>query len=290
MYSLLAHVDFNLGIWYPLGGFGAVARGFEKLCKEQGVTIRYDAAVTHIETSQEGAHAVYVGDERIPADAVVVNADYHHAETALLDHNYQSYSEKYWDKRTLSPSSLLIYLGVNKKVAGLLHHTMFFDADWHGHFDQVFKKHSWVSRPLFYVGTPSKSDPSVAPKGKENIVILVPTANGLKVDAAHKEELINTVIARMEARIGTKFADDIIVKQVRDIDFFEDTFNAYKGNAFGLAHTLGQTAPLRPRMQSRKVKNLFYVGQFTNPGTGVPIVVLSGKVVSKLLSDKLPTS
>lgn len=287
VYSLLAHVDFNLGIWYPMGGFGAVARAFESLCKELGVTIRYNAEVTHIEIEENQACAVHVGNERIVADTVVMNADYHHAETKLLKHQNRSYSEQYWSKRTLSPSSLLIYLGVNKKVPGLLHHTMFFDADWHGHFNQVFKTKTWVTRPLFYVGTPSKSDPVVAPEGKENIVILVPIANGLQVDAAHRDELVSSVIARMEARIGTKFAEDIIVKEVRDTAYFEDTFHAYKGNSFGLAHTLAQTAPLRPRMQSRKVKNLFYVGQYTNPGTGVPIVILSGKVVSRLMSEKL---
>lgn len=287
VYSLLAHVDLNLGIWYPMGGFGAVARGFESLCKDLGVKFRYDSEVTRIDITKEGARAVYIGDERIDTDAVVVNADYHHAETKLIGQDYRSYPERYWNKRTVSPSSLLIYLGVKKKVPGLLHHTMFFDADWHGHFKQVFKTHTWVTRPLFYVGTPSKTDSSVAPEGKENIVILVPISNGLKVDKAHRDELVSSVIARMEARMGTKFADDIEVKEVKDIDFFEDAFNAYKGNSFGLAHTLSQTAPFRPRMQSKKVKNLLFVGQYTNPGTGVPIVVLSGKVVSRLLSEKL---
>jgi phytoene desaturase len=269
-----------------MGGFGAVARSFESLCLELGVKVRYQSEVTKIETKSGVAKAVYAGKERIAADVVIVNADYHHAETKLLDISQQSYSSKYWDTRTLSPSSLLIYLGVNKKVPGLLHHTMFFDADWHGHFDQIFKHKSWVTRPLFYVGCPSKTDSTISPQGKENIVVLVPIANGLKVDQAHKDELVSTVIARMEARTGTKFADDIIVKEVRDGEFFENSFNAYKGNAFGLAHTLGQTAILRPRMQSKKVSNLFYVGQYTNPGTGVPIVVLSGKVVSSLVRQK----
>lgn len=287
VYSLLAHVDFNLGIWYPMGGFGAVVRGFESLCKDLGVNIRYNSEVTHIETDEGNkAKAVHIGNERVLADIVVVNADYHHAEMQLLHPRHQSYSEKYWASRTLSPASLLIYLGVNKKVPGLLHHTMFFDADWHGHFNQVFKTKSWVSRPLFYVGTPSKSDPTVAPDGKENIVVLVPIANGIHVDAEHQNELINSIVARMESRTGTKFANDILVKEVRSTEFFEQTFNAYKGNSFGLAHTLSQTAPLRPRMQSRKVHNIFYVGQYTNPGTGVPIVVLSGKVVGRLISEK----
>ena len=287
LYSLLAHVDFNLGIWYPVGGFGAVVKGFEALFKELGVTIRYNAEVTKIDSVDGVAKAVYVGKERIAADGVVVNADYHHAETKLIDTKHRSYSERYWGKKTVSPSGLLIFLGVKKKLPGMLHHTMFFDADWHGHFKQVFKTHTWVTRPLFYVCAPSRTDPSVAPKDKENIFILIPTAPGLKVDEAHRSELVGSVIARMEARIGTTFAEDIEVKEVRDLEYFEDTFNAYKGNSFGLAHTLNQTATLRPRMQSRKVKNLFFVGQYTNPGTGVPIVVLSGKVAANLVEKKL---
>lgn len=287
VYSLLAHVDFNLGIWYPVGGFGAVVRAFEQLCKELGVKFRYNAEVTRIQSIDGRARAVYVGKERVAADGVLVNADYHYAETKLLSIQARSYSERYWNKKTVSPSGLLIFLGVKKKLPGLLHHTMFFDADWHSHFKQVFKTHTWVTRPLFYVCAPSKTDTTIAPKGKENIFILIPTASGLRVDAAHRDELVSSVIARMEARIGTKFSEDIEVKEVRDIEYFEETFNAYKGNSFGLAHTLNQTALLRPRMQSRKVKNLFFVGQYTNPGTGVPIVVLSGKVVSNLIQEKL---
>jgi phytoene desaturase len=240
-----------------------------------------------IDTKGKRTLGVFVGEDYIPADIVIANADYHHTETKLLDDRHRTYHERYWRRKTMSPSSLLIYLGVKKQVPGLLHHTMFFDADWHGHFNQVFKEKGWVSRPLFYVGTPSKSDSKVAPKNKENIVILVPIASGVKVDDAHRKELVESVIARMEARLGVPFAKDITVKQVRDIEYFEDTFNAYKGNAFGLAHTLTQTAMLRPRMQSSKVKNLFFVGQYTNPGTGVPIVVLSGKVVANLVNNTI---
>jgi phytoene desaturase len=287
VYSLLSHVDLNLGIWYPMGGFGAVVKAFEKLAKKQGAKFRYNAEVTKIVTKGKRTLGVFVGEDYIPADIVIANADYHHTETKLLDDRHRTYHERYWRRKTMSPSSLLIYLGVKKQVPGLLHHTMFFDADWHGHFNQVFKEKGWVSRPLFYVGTPSKSDSKVAPKNKENIVILVPIASGVKVDDAHRKELVESVIARMEARLGVPFAKDITVKQVRDIEYFEDTFNAYKGNAFGLAHTLTQTAMLRPRMQSSKVKNLFFVGQYTNPGTGVPIVVLSGKVVANLVNNTI---
>jgi phytoene desaturase len=288
VYSLLSHVDLGLGIWYPMGGFGEVVKKFEQHAKSLGVKFEYNASVTKIHTSQHKASAIEVNGQIIPFDVVVANADYHFVESQLVPKNYRSYPEWYWRKRVLSPSAVLVYLGVKNKVPGLLHHTMFFDSDWKGHFDQVFKDKKWSSRPLFYVGTPSKTDPSVAPKGQENIVILAPMANGLNPTKDQLHELTESLIARMEARIQHSFAKDIVVKETVSQDFFEQTFNSYQGNAFGLAHVLGQSALFRPRMQSKKLNNLFYVGQYTNPGTGVPMVVLSGKILARVVGERYP--
>ena len=287
IYSLLSHVDLTMGIWYPMGGFGAVVKAFESLGKSLGVTYVYNADVTKIHTAQHKASAVEVNGELHHFDAVVANADYHHVETSLLPKNYQSYKASYWQKKTISPSGLLLYLGVNKKVKGLLHHTLFFDADWQGHFNQVFKTKEWSSRPLFYVGTPSKTDASVAPEGKENIFVLAPMANNIHATPEQINELAHSIIARIEARTGTKFASDIIYQRIESCDYFETMFNAYKGNAFGLAHTLTQSAMFRPRLQSKKLSNLFYVGQYTNPGTGVPMVVLSGKIIARVIGERV---
>jgi phytoene desaturase len=287
VYSLLSHVDLGLGIWYPMGGFGKVAKAFETIAKEQGATFVYNAEVEKIHTAQHKASHVEVNGELLEFDAIVANADYHHVETKLVPKNYQTYSERYWRKKTLSPSAMLVYLGVNKKVPGLLHHTMFFDSDWHGHFEQVFNKKEWSSRPLFYVSNPSKTDSSVAPKGTENIILLAPLANGLHPTEAQVDELVESLIARLESHTKTQISKDIVVKKIAMMDFFADTFNAYKGNAFGLAHTLGQSAMFRPRMQSRKLHNLFYVGQYTNPGTGVPMVILSGKIVARVVGERI---
>lgn len=287
VYSLLSHVDLGLGIWYPMGGFGKVARAFEEIAKNQGAKFVYNAEVTKIHTAQHKASHIEVNSELHEFDAVVANADYHHVETKLVPKNYQTYSERFWQKKTLSPSAMLVYLGVNKKVPGLLHHTMFFDADWHGHFDQVFNKKEWSSRPLFYVSNPSKTDPTVAPRGTENIILLAPLANGLHPTKAQVDELVESLIARLESHTKTTISKDIIVKKIAMMDFFADTFNAYKGNAFGLAHTLGQSAMFRPRMQSKKLHNLFYVGQYTNPGTGVPMVILSGKITARVVGERI---
>jgi phytoene desaturase len=288
VYSLLSHVDLDLGIWYPMGGFGEVVNQFAKHAKSLGVKIVYNAPVTKIITTQHKATALEIKGQKYNFDAIVANADYHHVENDLLPHNYRSYSESYWQKRVLSPSAALVYLGVKNKVPGLLHHTMFFDSDWHGHFNQVFKAKQWSNRPLFYVGTPSKTDPSVAPKGQENIVILAPMANGLNPTKQQLNKLAGSLISRMEAKLNYQFSKDIVVKEIVSQDFFEKTFNSYQGNAFGLAHVLGQSALFRPRMQSKKLNNLFYVGQYTNPGTGVPMVVLSGKIVARVVGERVP--
>lgn len=288
VYSLLSHVDLGLGIWYPMGGFGQVVKKFEQHAKNLGVKFVYNAPVSKIHTTQHKASAIEVNGQVLPYDIIVANADYEHVESSLVPHNYRTYSDNYWNKRVLSPSAVLIYLGVKSKVPGILHHTMFFDADWHGHFDQVFKHKKWSARPLFYTASPSKTDPSVAPKGCENIVILAPMANGLSPSKEQMHELTESLIARMEARIQHNFAKDIVVKEVINQQFFEQTFNSYKGNAFGLAHLLGQSALFRPRMQSKKLNNLFYVGQYTNPGTGVPMVVLSGKIIARVVGERYP--
>lgn len=287
IYSLLSHVDLTMGIWYPMGGFGSVVKAFESLGKTLGVKYVYNANVSKIHTAQHKVSTIEVNGEQLSFDAVVANADYHYVETEMLPRNYQSYKASYWNKKTVSPSGLLMYLGINKKVPGLLHHTLFFDADWHGHFSQVFKSKEWSSRPLFYVGSPSKSDPTVAPKGYENVFVLAPMANGVNPSPAQVQELTQSIIARIEARSGTSISNNIIYQRIESCEYFEDTFNAYKGNAFGLAHTLTQSAMFRPRLQSKKLSNLFYVGQYTNPGTGVPMVVLSGKIISRVIGDRL---
>jgi phytoene desaturase len=287
MYTLLTHTDFGLGIWYPMGGFGAVVDGFETLGRELGVTYRYDAEVTSIEAVNGSVEAVHVGKERIACDAVIANADYYHVDAKLLPAQYRSHSEKYWDSRVMSPSGVLLHLGINKRVKKLLHHTMFFDADWDAHFRQVFDTHEWSEKPLFYVGTPSKSDPSVAPKGCENIFILAPMSGGVKPTKKQIDALVENLIARLESELGEKLRDNIVVKEVRSEQFFEETLNAYKGNAFGLAHTLKQSAMLRPSLKSKKLRNLAYAGQYTNPGTGVPMVVLSGKLAAQITAKTL---
>lgn len=281
LYSLLAWVDFGLGVWYPQGGFGSVVQGFALLARQQGVKIVYNSPVQRIEVVDGRASGVVIDGQLHAADAVLANADYHHVETQLLDAEWQSYSASYWEAKTISPSAVIGLIGVSKKLP-LLHHSLFFDAPWDDNFRAVFDAKTLHSKPLFYVCTPSKTDTEVAPAGHENLFILIPVAN-TQASPAEYDALIDSAVDRIEQQIGVSFTADIVTKKVLARDYFADTFNAYSGNSFGLAHTRLQSGPLRPRIQSKKVSNLFFTGQYTNPGTGVPLVVLSGQVAARAL-------
>ena len=171
-------------------------------------------------------------------------------------------------------------MGVKKRLPNLKHHNLFFDTDWNGHFKEVFDKKVWSKSPMFYLCAPSVTDDSVAPKGSENLFVLAPLANGLIATEERMQKTADVIIDRIEQKIGASFRKQIVVKDIRAHEYFKETFNAYKGNAFGLAHTMSQSAFLRPAVKSKMVSGLYYVGQYTNPGTGVPIVTLSGKVVA----------
>lgn len=285
LYSLMSHADFNLGVFYPKGGMNALAVALERQAKKLGVKIMTDANVTKIGVENKSAKSVHVSEEVFNFDKVVVNADYAWAETHLLDKEHQVYGENYWNKSTIAPSGLIVYLGVQKKIPNLEHHNLMIEHDWMQHFNEIFENPQWPTSPSYYVCAPSKTQEDIAPKGCENLFILVPVAADLKDDPVECEAYADRIIADIEKKTGTAFASDIIVKRVYTHKNFKEDYNAYKGTALGLAQTLFQTAYWRPKNVSKKVKNLYYVGQYTNPGTGVPIAMLSAKIVTKLIEE-----
>jgi phytoene desaturase len=215
---------------------------------------------------------------------VISTADYHYTETVLLPRDSRSYSDSYWEKKTMAPSCLLYYVGLNKKLGNLAHHSLFFDVPFELHGKEIYKDPKWPSEPLFYVSSASQTDPKAAPPGFENLVFLIPVASGLGGDTeALRDNYFRHIVKRMEARIGEPILDSIVVKRSWSISDFASAYNSFKGNAYGLANTLRQTAFLRPSCQSKKVKNLFYAGQLTVPGPGVPPCIISGEVSVKQL-------
>jgi phytoene desaturase len=282
LYSLMNYADISLGTWYPEGGMNKIVQGMQEVAEEFGVKFRFNEAVNGVTIQQNNKiQQVITAKGNYFADVVVSGADYHHTETQLLPPKYQSYSAKYWDSRVLAPSSLLFYLGIDKKVQNLLHHNLFFDTDFKQHAHEIYTQPQYPSNPLFYVSVPSITDLSVAPEGKENMFLLMPIAPDLEDTEEMREKYYHIIMDRLEKITKQDIRPHVILKRgFAHRDFIQD-YNSFKGNAYGLANTLMQTAILKPSLKSKKVKNLFFTGQLTVPGPGVPPSLISGQVVAR---------
>lgn len=287
LYSLMNYADLSLGTWYPLGGMHRIIEGMVDLATSLGVEIICNQNVSRIEISKGKAKTVYTQDQSYNCDYIVGSADYRHIEQEIIDESYRMYDESYWDKRKLAPSSLLYYLGVDKKIEGIHHHNLFFDQDFNAHAVDIYEEPRWPRAPLFYACCPSVTDPSVAPEGKENLFLLMPLAPDLDDSEEKREEYFHMMIDRLETFTAQEIKSHIIYKRSFGIQNFKEDYNAYKGNAYGLANTLLQTAFLKPKMKSKKITNLYYTGQLTTPGPGVPPSLISGQVVAnEILKNK----
>ncbi|UCG30716.1 MAG: phytoene desaturase [candidate division WOR-3 bacterium] len=281
LYSIMSHVDFDLGVWYPCGGLGKLVSGFLKLAEEQGARIMLKQDVRKINVVNGRAVSVATDKGEFNADLVVVNADYHFAETKLLSSEFTTYPEGYWKRKKMGPSAFLIYLGLKKKIPNILHHNLYLDNSWDEHFHSIFDEPAWPESPSYYVCCPSKTDSTVAPDGSENIFILVPVAPGLEDNESIRKKYFDKTIKHLEELIDVKLREHITVKRTFAHNDFIQAYNAYKGTALGMSHTLLQTAVFRPAHQSKKVKNLFYTGSYNHPGIGVPMVVISSQIVNE---------
>lgn len=291
LYSLMNYADIALGTWYPKGGMFKIVAGMVQLAEELGVQFRYNAPVSHIETTNNKATGVRLENgEVLTADVIVAGADYHHVEQHLLAPADRRYTESYWQKRRMAPSCLLYYVGVNTRVKNLLHHNLFFDESFAAHAVEIYDSPCWPSKPLFYVSAPSVTDNTVAPEGCENLFLLIPVAPGLDNDDDEtRERYFNLIMDRLEQHTGQAIRGSIVYKRSYAHSDFVSDYNAFRGNAYGLANTLRQTAFLKPSMKSKKISNLYYTGQLTVPGPGVPPSLISGLVVSDLVAHEQTT-
>ncbi|MGM1055056.1 MAG: phytoene desaturase family protein [Bacteroidota bacterium] len=281
-YSFMNYADFGLGTWHPKGGMYKVIEGMESLAKSLGVNIKTNAAVEKINVSNKIVSSLTIDGKEIATDIVVSGADYHHSET-LLDPKYRQYSESYWDKKTFAPSSLLFYIGFDKKLKNIHHHNLFFDVDFDAHAKEIYDEPKWPEKPLFYANFTSVTDPGSAPEKCENGFFLVPIAPGLEDNEKLREHYFEIIMNRFEKLTNQKVRENIIFKESFCVNDFIKDYNSYKGNAYGMANTLLQTAFLRPKLKSSKVEGLFFTGQLTVPGPGVPPSLISGKLVSGLI-------
>jgi phytoene desaturase len=314
LYSLMNYADIKLGTWFPKGGMYSIVKGMYSLAMELGVKFYFNHDVTSI-TVQNGKATQVIAkmttDDRPPAtdeipnqkpqtsnlklqttnsfkaDVVIGAADYYFIEKKLLPLQYQSYTDNYWDKKILAPSCLLYYVGINKKLKNVLHHSLFFDVSFGVHSQEIYADPQWPSEPLFYVSVTSVTDTTLAPDGHENLFFLIPVASGLQGDSETlREEYFEKIITRFEIKTGEKIKENIIYKKSFSVSDFASEYNSFKGNAYGLANTLMQTAIFKPGMRSKKIKNLFYTGQLTVPGPGVPPSLISGEIVAKEIVKK----
>ena len=285
-FSFMNFADFGLGTWHPRGGMYEIIKGMESLATELGVKIYTKHAIDKIVVENAVVKGVVIKGAMIKSDIVLSGADYHHTET-LLDNKYRQYSEAYWDKKVFAPSSLLFYIGLDKKIENVEHHNLFFDASFETHAEEIYDNPKWPSRPLFYVNIPSKTDPSMAPEGCDALFILIPIAPGIEDTAELRNHYLENILKRFEEKTEQSIQNNIIFKESFCVEDFKSEYNSYKGNAYGMAMTLFQTAFLRPKLKSRKVKNLYFAGQLTVPGPGVPPSLISGKLTAELIQKVL---
>jgi len=285
LYSLMNYADLILGTWYPMGGMHKIVAAMQKIAEAEGVKFIFDTEVTKIEVKNNLAERIITNRGNFKSDFVVGNADYHHIDQHLFDQPYRNYDKKYWDKRTMAPSCLLFYIGLNKKLDNILHHNLFFDENFDQHAEEIYSNPQWPSKPLFYACCPSVTDESVAPIGCENLFFLIPLAPDLEDTESKREEYFNVLTERFKNLTGNDIKGSILFKRSYAMKDFVEDYHAFKGNAYGLANTLKQTAFLKPKMKS-KVTNFLYTGQLTVPGPGVPPAIISGQVVAKEIKKK----
>lgn len=282
-YSFMNYADFGIGTFHPKNGMYSVIQAMENLAKSLGASVHIQQNISEIKVEDSQAVGVVSNDTFVKADLVLSGADYHHTET-LLPKAFRQYSEAYWDKKVFAPSSLLFYVGFDKKLKNVDHHTLFFDVDFGLHAEEIYDRPQWPSKPLFYASFPSMTDDSAAPANNEAGIFLIPLAPGLEDTPELRQQYFDIIMERFERLTDQKVRDSVLFKESFCVNDFIKDYNSYKGNAYGMANTLLQTAFLRPKLKSKKVKNLYFTGQLTVPGPGVPPSLISGKLTAQLIA------
>ncbi|WP_272023279.1 phytoene desaturase family protein [Olleya namhaensis] len=282
-YNFMNYADFGLGTWHPKGGMYEIIKAMQSLAESLGVVTKTNSPITKINVANKKATSIVVNNQILDFDVVLSGADYHHSET-LLDKTHRQYSEKYWSKKTFAPSSLLFYIGFDKKLNNVQHHNLFFDTNFEAHAEEIYDNPQWPSDPLFYANFPSTTDSSMAPKGCETGFFLIPIAPGIEDTPEIRAQYLDLILTRFEKLTKQDVKNNIIFKESFCVKDFIKDYNSYKGNAYGMANTLLQTAFLRPKLKSKKVNNLYFTGQLTVPGPGVPPALISGKLVAELIN------
>jgi len=282
LYSLMSALDFKEGVYYPRGTMYTIVERLVKLGENLGVTYHYNSSVKRIVVSSGHATGIELeGGEKVEADSIISNADLHFTETKLLTLNEQTYPESYWKKQEASPSALLLYLGVKGSIPEFEHHTLLFVEDWKANFDAIYKTKTTPETASLYISKTSQSDSGTAPKGHENIFVLVPLPAGIDLNQQQTNELTSHYFSQIKTMTGVDLESRIVSKTVFGPNDFKTEYNSWQSSMLGPSHKLSQSAFFRTPNKSKKVANLYYVGSGTVPGIGVPMCLISAELIYK---------
>ena len=286
LYSLMSHLDFKSGVYYPKLGMLALADDLYEIGKQLGVIYHFAAPVERIVVQDGVATGVKCVDgSTYTADCVVSNADLHFTETQLLARDHQSFPERYWKKRQPGPGALLISLGIKGSLPSLLHHNLYFVENWRENFADIYETKRVPEHASIYICNPTKTDPALAPSGHENIFVLMPLPAGVDIAADMQQQLMERIIATLGRVVDNpQLKKRVVSAHMFGPQDFSRTFNAWQSNAFGgESHLLKQSVIFRTPNKSRTVKHLYYVGAGTTPGIGLPMCLISAALTYKTM-------
>ncbi|MBM2616704.1 phytoene desaturase [Actinoplanes sp. LDG1-06] len=277
IYAVIAYLDSVAGVYFPKGGMHAVPKALAGAAEKHGVTFRYETTVTDVETANGRATAVITADgERIPADVVVLNPDLPIAKRDLLPPARPR-------RLTYSPSCVVLHIGSRQGYTKTAHHNIHFGSKWQGTFDEVIRRGQLMSDPSLLVTNPTHTDPSVAPAGRHSYYVLAPTPNleagPMDWRGGLAERYASSIVRTLEKRGYVGFGDGIEVQQIITPADWQDQGMA-AGTPFAAAHTFTQTGPFRPSNLHPGLDNVVFTGSGTQPGVGVPMVLISGKLAA----------
>ncbi|HIO72533.1 MAG TPA: phytoene desaturase, partial [Flavobacteriales bacterium] len=287
LFSLMSHADYALGTWYPVGGMHKIAQAMKSVAHKNGVNIKTNENIESINVSAGSVCSITANGVDYEQDAVIATIDYQHVDQKLLAPEHSSYSQAYWESRKLAPSCLIFHLALDKKIDNLQHHNLFFDADFQKHAEEIYDRPQWPENPLFYVCRPTVTDSTLAPEGKDILYLLIPVAVALDDTVEIREKYLKLLLERLEVHTGEDISKHILFKRSYAHKEFMKDYNSFKGNAYGLANTLMQTSIFKPKIKSKKLKNLYFAGQLTVPGPGIPPAIISGRIAADLAAKEM---
>jgi phytoene desaturase len=284
LFTFLAFLEYEFGVWHPIGGCGAVSEGMARAAHDLGVEFRMGEAVEAIQFEGKKAVGVKTKSAVLPVDAAVINADFAHAASTLIpDRLRRRWSDKRIEKMKYSCSTFMLYLGVEGRY-DFGHHTIFLSSDYANNIAQIEAGDVVPTQPSLYVANPSQTDPSFASDGTSSLYVLVPVGHCGQIDWANeKQSFRETIIDRLEGFGFANLRERIRYERILTPDDWRDDLSIFKGATFNLAHGLDQMLYFRPHNRMEDLKGVYVVGGGTHPGSGLPVIYQGANITADLI-------